>query len=289
MNARMTIAAATLALLSGCAFDSGEPYGYVNASFTAHYELLEERDVGEPTWQKLVSELHVVLEDATITVDVVELVDETLTSTPTANTGGGNVTFDPANPPPGYSLCHNGHCHHDSGDLVDYEDIVAELQGGGATTSSTVALSLDGSTQDLLRDEAVALTCEDCQLSEGYVSLVRMRASRLELRGRFRDGLTPPRFEGTRRFEATVELGADDRLEQRVALPLDDDNPSGITMALHISPTAAMLDSVDPMAVASAPDGPLSLDDTFFTEEGTHLHEAFAELTLDITISRNDL
>ena len=39
----------------------------------------------------------------------------------------GLQTFDPQNPPEGYSLCHNGHCHSASGELVDYEDIQAEL------------------------------------------------------------------------------------------------------------------------------------------------------------------
>jgi len=39
----------------------------------------------------------------------------------------GLVVFDPQNPPEGYSLCHNGHCHSASGELVDYEDIQEEL------------------------------------------------------------------------------------------------------------------------------------------------------------------
>ena len=46
----------------------------------------------------------------------------------------GLQTFDPQNPPDGYSLCHNGHCHAASGELVDYEDIQAELnEASGAS------------------------------------------------------------------------------------------------------------------------------------------------------------
>lgn len=49
----------------------------------------------------------------------------------------GLETFDPLNPPAGYSLCHNGHCHYSDGSLVDYEDIQEELnQASGATASS---------------------------------------------------------------------------------------------------------------------------------------------------------
>ncbi|MNS53348.1 hypothetical protein D3C72_861010 [compost metagenome] len=45
----------------------------------------------------------------------------------------GSATFDPANPPPGYSLCHGGHCHRDDGALVDYADIPV---GTGAAPAS---------------------------------------------------------------------------------------------------------------------------------------------------------
>jgi hypothetical protein len=57
---------------------------------------------------------------------------------PGAPGGATGGTFDPANPPPGYSLCHGGHCHRADGALIDYADIQAELAGGGATAARTV-------------------------------------------------------------------------------------------------------------------------------------------------------
>ncbi|MEO1268057.1 MAG: FKBP-type peptidyl-prolyl cis-trans isomerase [Myxococcota bacterium] len=39
--------------------------------------------------------------------------------------------FDPANPPKGYSRCHRGHCHHESGKVASYATIMKEM---GATT-----------------------------------------------------------------------------------------------------------------------------------------------------------
>ncbi len=30
-------------------------------------------------------------------------------------------SFDPANPPEGYTLCHNGHCHNENDELIAYE------------------------------------------------------------------------------------------------------------------------------------------------------------------------
>ena len=44
----------------------------------------------------------------------------------------------PGKPPPGYTLCHNGHCHHPSGRLVPYAEIEAELAGGGVGTAAVV-------------------------------------------------------------------------------------------------------------------------------------------------------
>ena len=48
----------------------------------------------------------------------------------------GLSLFDPQNPPPGYTLCHNGHCHNKDNELIDYEDIQEELnQASGAAAT----------------------------------------------------------------------------------------------------------------------------------------------------------
>ena len=58
----------------------------------------------------------------------------------------GSVSFDPEDPPPGYTLCHGGHCHTEDGQTRSYEEIEAELAragaGGGAVTSTRVAEAL---------------------------------------------------------------------------------------------------------------------------------------------------
>ncbi len=273
---------------SGCTFSEGEPYGLVSASLEARYELRDDRDVGDGSWQKLTSEMEVRLDEARLVVDLVELID--------AGTGAAGLSFDPANPPPGYTLCHNGHCHSTGGDLVDYEDIQAELAGGEGATSTT-ALALQSGTQDLLSDEIVALDCgpvggdpaRECQLGVGYVSLVRATASRLELGGLLRDGLAEPRFDGERPFEATVSLlpTADDDatsgvLETAVDLPLDDESASRITLSLTIVPSAAMFDGLVPETIAADPEPTLSLDDE------PSLRARFAELALGVGIRRTD-
>ncbi len=40
------------------------------------------------------------------------------------------VVFDPANPPPGWKLCHRNHCHNEDGRVASYQQVMAEI---GAT------------------------------------------------------------------------------------------------------------------------------------------------------------
>lgn len=55
-----------------------------------------------------------------------------------AATAGTGAAFDPAHPPAGYTLCHSGHCHRADGALVSYEDVQAQLAGGGAAAPKQV-------------------------------------------------------------------------------------------------------------------------------------------------------
>jgi len=276
---------------SGCTFSEGEPYGLVSASMQARYELRDDRDVGDDGWQKLSNELQLRLDEARLAVERVDLIDAGGGATASSATG---AVFDPANPPPGYTLCHNGHCHSDSGDLVPYEDIQAELAAGGGTSST--ALALRSETQDLLAEVPVVLDCgavgggeTDCLLGAGSVSRVRLTASRLEVRGLVRDGLVAPRFDGERPFEARILLSstADDAsmpgvLETAVELPLDDDHPSQITMSLSLVASAGLFDGLEPASIAASTDETLSFDDD------PTVRAAFAELSLGVDIQRRD-
>lgn len=278
----------TLLAASGCTFTDGEPYGLVSAKMTARYRERDDRDVGESGWQKLASELQIHLEEARLSVDVVQLIDP--------GTTAGGLVFDPANPPPGYTLCHNGHCHTDGGDLVDYEDIQAELAGGEGTSST--ALALQSADQDLLAGQPQTLDCGppggdeavECQLGAGYVSRVRATASRLEVRGLLRDGLATPRFDGTRPFEGTILLlpTADDDtsagvLETAVDLPLDDDSPSRIALDLSIVVSASLFDGLDADVVAAS-----AASETLSVDDDPSIRAAFSELSLGVSVERSD-
>lgn len=120
------ILAGLLFLTAACTFEDGR--GWATVRVLSGAELL-------------VDEAH-ASEEATLVTDRGDLVTVTslrLTLAGVAlleNSGSASGTsgsFDPANPPPDYTLCHGGHCHRSDGALVDYEDIAAEMAGGGAS------------------------------------------------------------------------------------------------------------------------------------------------------------
>ncbi|MFH1812483.1 MAG: hypothetical protein ABIJ09_27370 [Pseudomonadota bacterium] len=57
----------------------------------------------------------------------------------------GTATFDPASPPPGYTLCHGGHCHRADGALETYAEIEAKLASGEAGSSDELNTLLPAS------------------------------------------------------------------------------------------------------------------------------------------------
>ena len=117
-SAKTLVAVVLVPFLSGCLGD-GLPWGQLETSMTASFAPPGGRldDQG-----RLKTTANYVVDDLKVTVgfDAFSLV----------LAAQGAAGFDPANPPEGYSLCHNGHCHSDSGALVDYEDIALEMAGG---------------------------------------------------------------------------------------------------------------------------------------------------------------
>ncbi len=110
-------------LLAACTTGPGAPFATLEgAELALDLHPTEARDLGDRTltnegWEIEVHGIELAI--ASIHVDDLQ--------------GAVGVEFDPANPPAGYSLCHGGHCHADSGALVAYAEIEAELAGGTAS------------------------------------------------------------------------------------------------------------------------------------------------------------
>ena len=97
--------------LSACA-DPGLPWGWVEAEVQGSFDPDEGR-LDDEGRLKTSGNYALALDTVEVTFDALTVV----------LAGAGTADFDPANPPEGYSLCHNGHCHSDAGALVDYEII----------------------------------------------------------------------------------------------------------------------------------------------------------------------
>ncbi|MFT5681879.1 MAG: hypothetical protein ACI8RZ_002797 [Myxococcota bacterium] len=177
-----------IALLTACTFQPG-------GAFTT----LEE------TTLRGVIEADAVPKDLTLQIDSVVLQSLSVT-----------VRFDQTNPSPPFTLCHNGHCHHEDGSLWSITEIEVWLAGDEATWEDVLVLS--GGELDVLSGEALTL--------DEPVDLPMLSAEQvvLEVGAWWLDGVEQPAMALT----GVIELTVDRDLSQRIALDLsvvlsDDD------------------------------------------------------------------
>jgi hypothetical protein len=258
------------AAAAGCAWGPGGPFGELAAELDASWQVAPGRDAGDG-WQRLASDYQVRVDAAAWTTARLVLVAS----------AGDALGFDPAAPPPGYSLCHNGHCHATDGRLVSYEDIAAELAGGGPPAP---ALELATGALDLIAGQRLELGCDGapCELARGAIGRVELEVTGFSLAGTVRDGRTPPR-RGQAAFAATVVLAQPVRPAGRLELPVDRASPPRIRLAVGAHPGAELFDAIDwaalgagPIDLAAAPD-PLNTITT-----------AIGEVELALDVDRRD-
>jgi hypothetical protein len=283
-------------VLSGCALDAGEGFAVLEPTVRVGYTPLPSRDAGNG-FQRLASDYQVRLDAAALGVDHVAL----LTAGSSGGGGGGaGGTFDPANPPPRYSLCHNGHCHRDDGALVDYEDIQAELNGGGGSAPTTVAALHVDAELDLLAAETRSPECEpDCELPRGTVTRARWDVTALRLTGVVRDSRATPRFAGERAFRLDLAVEGEEGDEGEEAEPLvtldgtldvpsDRENKPRVKLALALVMTPTLFDGLDWAAATPGTDGVVDLGAAENEPLRRELLEAVAELEPEAEVQRED-
>ncbi len=262
--------AIAVALVPACAWDDGAPFGEVTVDFTARWTEVPARG-GD--WQKLASDFEVQVTAASATFGALALVD----------VGTVALNFDPADPPPGYSNCHGGHCHADDGRLVSYEEIAAELAGGGGPAP---VIRLAVGARELRTGVAETLACAGapCDLPLATVGRVELPVARLELAGLVRDTRTPPRVAAPQPWTLALDR-ADDAAPATgtLDLPVDRGHAPRITLAVDALPTAALLDGVR-FEQATGPTWAVETD----PDSVTAIHAELDELALDTDTQRED-
>jgi hypothetical protein len=222
----------------------------VEPSVRVAYEPLSDRATSDG-YQRLSSDYQVRVDLALMRLSSIELL---------ASAGGAGGAFDPSNPPPGYSLCHGGHCHRDDGALIPYEQIAAEMGGGGG--SRTVVTLPVTEALDLLAPETRKVGCSPrCALPETQVSQGRWGVESLRLEGTVRDGHVPPRIADARRFRVDLVPATPDSdipvaiLTGELDLPSDRSTPPAAKLDLNLNLTAALFDPLDWSTLSQGTDG----------------------------------
>lgn len=270
--------------LGGCAWEPGQGFAVVQPTVHAAYEPLPDR-TADNDYQRLSSDYQVRVESASLQLSSIELLASA------GGSGGGSGTFDPAHPPPGYSLCHGGHCHRDDGALIPYEQVAAGAGGGGG---STVVVTLPvGEPFNLLASEPLAVGCEPgCELPETQVSQGRWGVQSLHFEGAVRDSRATPRFPGERRFKLDLATTDGDEpvavLDGAVDLASDRSTPPQAKLDLELALTAALFDTVDWSTLAQDSSGVVNINDTANPEARKALLEQLARFTPEAEVTRGN-
>ncbi|MCC7538252.1 MAG: hypothetical protein IT379_18650 [Deltaproteobacteria bacterium] len=241
---------------TGCALDAGHGFGTIeDATFSAVFVAGAARDLGDST---VLTDLayHVRIEHAELEVQSVAL--EELR-------GAGGAVFDPAHPPPGYTLCHgaagSGDCHHEDGRVVSYAEVMAELAGGSASFAPVVSFALDARL-DLLDGSIVELPepSPSRELPRATLSRLTVRATALSVRGEVSAGPEVGGL-GPRVVPLRIDLPVERPITMGLARPLDRDHERAIQLSVAVTVDGALLDGIELASLAEDPSAPIVIDD----------------------------
>lgn len=258
----------TASLATGCALDAGQPYGALEARVEATVVTPPGRDAGDG-WQRAGDEFEIRIDELVIEGHHIELID----------VGDAALAFDPANPPPGYSACHDGHCHsEETGGLVSYEEISAELAGGGG---QTVVAALPVGLLDLHSGVTRSLDCEpSCDLPRSHIGQAILEVESMRASGLVRDSRELPRLPG--QVEWSVEIDEEIAVfDHDIDVVLDRSSDPDLAITFTVEGSARWWDEV-PWAEVERQGGVMVLTG----EAAGAIAEAVAEHSLHSRVER---
>lgn len=223
--------------LTGCAGEPGVGWGPIDLALDVTWQVPADRR-GSDGASLLAGGWRIEVDEVIFEAAATSLL------TTVASTAAAATAFDPAQPPPGYSLCHGGHCHADDGRLVAYDDIAAELAAGGDIQN--VLARFGPSRADALASGADRVACAaSCLLTEQTPTRLVLEATSLRIAGHVRDGRDVPRLAGDRAFAVELPLGGL-RLEAPLTWPSRPEDAAPTWRLRAVLPLGpALLDAID--------------------------------------------
>ena len=243
------LALASLAL-NACTIADGSPWGRAYITLEASAERPDGASDGDRYTFDTLDDYRVTIMGFGLIADAITLGAGEGTHAP--------VRFDPANPPPGYSLCHGGHCHADDGSLVDYEDIADDLAGGDGEPASSGVTQFFAEEALPLSTSPATLTLAECtarcelprgDLHHGELAIhginlaIKVQDLRTGQAQRLADDLV---FSGELHLHQTLELALDERFDR------GEDPNLGLTVELRV--LSSLWEGISWDEVSTAPD-----------------------------------
>ncbi len=254
---------------TGCAFSDGQPWGEAELSLQVRFDPPSSRLTSDGRLITAKS-FEVELDSMAVRFDAMAV----------RMAGAGSAEFDPANPPEGYSLCHNGHCHSASGELVGYEDIILEQSGGGfsitqAASDDAVVLTSQSATV------ALGECSNDCRLEQGDLSAVEVGIALLDIRGRIFDATDAERVPEAG-LDFTMAVAPASPLAEPIHAVVANGRQVGVRVAVDLYVTEKLFDDL----LWVVPDGAGDPVD-FSTTAGSDVTEKLSgESELNAAVSR---
>jgi hypothetical protein len=269
------------AAVSGCALDPGQPWGRLSLTASARFAPSASRLTASGALK-------------TVHNEAIKLADVRLRVASVSATVAGDATdisFDPASPPAGYSLCHNGHCHRDDGTLPTYDEIKVELAGtaGGGTT---VTWAASGEWLTLGKEPVTVVlgACDPgCDVPRGKLVAWRAKLTGMAFAGAAEDlsgGQAKP-IGGTVTWQSEAVVG----FSRSADVHFDREHAPGVDAHVMIDLPESLLDGVvfgDAIASVPAVSGVVDLSAVATVTQAVH-EKLSEEAALQVSVDRTEL
>ncbi len=185
MTIRPRLALAAL-LVAGCATAPGTGFATVTGGRVAVPAVLGKARLDEAGRWKTNNGYVLALDEGKLGVELREVA---LQAPGAAAASGGEIKIDPANPPPGYTFCHNQDCHTADGKVKTFDEVRAELAAGGAAAAAQTVVALQPAAARLNWPPTAAAEwtlagCEPhCFLAQGLLSQAVLKLGRVVAAG----------------------------------------------------------------------------------------------------------